>query len=196
MTDQLIKQQNVLPVGNAFNDLWPLISKRLCLRLLRERDLNAFVKHRSDPRVCRYIAPTMDRDGVERLFQESGVWTGSEGHLLAIAITSRVSGEVMGEGALRIESLADRRVEIGCMLHFDYHGFGYGSEVARVLMDFCFQKLGAHKVVAYCDTDNVASIRVLENLGMVREAHFRDQVRREWGWTDTYVYSSIPSRDL
>src|SRR3546814_14380416 len=45
-----------------------------------------------------------------------------------------------------------------------------------------FDALGLHRIVARCDGRNVASTRVMEKLGMRREAHFRanETVKGEW----------------
>jgi RimJ/RimL family protein N-acetyltransferase len=51
-----------------------------------------------------------------------------------------------------------------------------------VALRIAFEDLGLHRVVAGLEARNVASARVLEKLGMRREAHFIDNefVRGEW----------------
>ena len=56
---------------------------------------------------------------------------------------------------------------------------------------------GAHRIYAECDSQNQASWRLLERLGMVREAHLRRNVFF-WTdkqslplWKDTYVYALL-----
>ncbi len=52
-------------------------------------------------------------------------------------------------------------------------GRGIATESAREILRFGFEELGLHRVWAGCDTENAGSIRVLEKLGMTREAHHR-----------------------
>jgi RimJ/RimL family protein N-acetyltransferase len=51
-------------------------------------------------------------------------------------------------------------------------GKGYGTEVNRVL-DFGFNDLNLHRIKAGCAVENIASIKVLEKVGMIREGRGR-----------------------
>jgi len=46
---------------------------------------------------------------------------------------------------------------------------GYGTETARALIKFGFEKLSLHKIEAGVATENIRSINVLEKAGMIRE---------------------------
>lgn len=67
----------------------------------------------------------------------------------------------------------------------------------RALVAHAFSSLGAHRVVASCNPDNVASWRVLERAGFVREARLRRNIwfRRDPAgdplWQDTFVYGLV-----
>ena len=52
-------------------------------------------------------------------------------------------------------------------------GRGIATESAREILRFGFEELDLHRVWAGRDTANAGSIRVLEKLGMTREAHHR-----------------------
>jgi ribosomal-protein-alanine N-acetyltransferase len=45
-------------------------------------------------------------------------------------------------------------------------GRGYATESARAVLDFGFRSLGLRKITASTDVPNVASVRVIERLGM------------------------------
>ena len=51
--------------------------------------------------------------------------------------------------------------------------------------------LGAHRIWAECVADNTGSARVLEKLGMRREAHFREHQYYRDRWWDTLIYSIL-----
>jgi len=52
--------------------------------------------------------------------------------------------------------------------------------------------LHLHRIIATCQPQNVASWRVMEKLGMRREAHFRKCLRRpENQWWDEYFYALL-----
>lgn len=81
--------------------------------------------------------------------------------------------------------------EIGYALHRDYRGSGYASEAARALMDYAFTELGLHRIYAETRADNTASWKVMERLGMKREARFRKMVREDGHWWDLVVYAVL-----
>ncbi len=59
-------------------------------------------------------------------------------------------------------------VEIGYGLIPDYRGYGYATEAAKALVEWALAQPGVRRVVAECNRDNTASVRVLEKLGMHR----------------------------
>ena len=54
-----------------------------------------------------------------------------------------------------------------------------------------FQTLGLHRIVARCDARNDASARVMERLGMRREAHLVENEMVKGEWTDELVYALL-----
>lgn len=81
--------------------------------------------------------------------------------------------------------------EIGYALHEDYRSCGYASEAARTFMDYAFAELGLHRIYAETRADNIASWKVMERLGMRREAYFRETVREDEAWRDIVVYAVL-----
>jgi [ribosomal protein S5]-alanine N-acetyltransferase len=69
---------------------------------------------------------------------------------------------------------------------------GYASEATRALLAHAFETLRCHRVVATCQPENVASWRVMDKLGMRREAQFHQELPRETGeWWDEYFYALL-----
>jgi RimJ/RimL family protein N-acetyltransferase len=87
---------------------------------------------------------------------------------------------------------ATRIYEIGWIFHPHYHGQGYATEAATALLRHGFETLGVHRIIATCQPENVASWRVMEKLGMLREAHFRKGVLfADDTWWDEYLYAIL-----
>ena len=67
--------------------------------------------------------------------------------------------------------------------------YAYLSEIRRAFSE------GTHRIFAECDPCNISSWRLLERLGFVREAHFKQNVyfwkdnQDKPIWKDTFVYS-------
>lgn len=84
---------------------------------------------------------------------------------------------------------------LGWALHLDEWNKGYMTETGRKLLEFAFEKLKLHRVIAKCNVDNHGSYRVMEKIGMRREAHFRKasygRDNGNYGWYDSYLYAIL-----
>ncbi len=63
--------------------------------------------------------------------------------------------------------------EIGFFVDKDHEGRGFVTEGSRAMLRFAFDCLGAHRVSAGCNDTNLRSQHVIERLGLIREAHYR-----------------------
>ncbi len=77
------------------------------------------------------------------------------------------------------------------MLHPDQHGRGYGREATLEMLRLGFEGLGLHRIIGRCDARNDTSARLMERLGMRREAHFRENEWVKGEWCDEYVYALL-----
>ena len=84
-----------------------------------------------------------------------------------------------------------QRGEIGYILNPAYQGQGLATEVAGTLLRLGFEGLGLHRIVARCDARNVASARVMERVGMRREAHLVHNEFLKGEWTDELIYAIL-----
>ncbi len=85
----------------------------------------------------------------------------------------------------------NRQGEIGFIFDPAHQGHGYATEAARALVAHAFEHYGLHRVYGRLEPRNVASARVLEKLGMRREAHL---IENEWvkgEWQSEAVYALL-----
>ena len=54
-----------------------------------------------------------------------------------------------------------------------------------------FETYDLHRVYGRCDARNVGSWRVLEKLGMRREAHFREHALFKGDWDEEFYYAIL-----
>ena len=86
--------------------------------------------------------------------------------------------------------------ELGYLLNKDYMGNGYSIEASKAVIDYSFKE-GVHRVFAECNPKNIASWKVMEKIGMRREAHFIKNISRRKDaegkpiYWDTYVYAML-----
>ena len=90
--------------------------------------------------------------------------------------------------------------ELGYVLNEDYQKNGYGSEASKAMIDFAFMR-GVHRIYAECAPQNVPSWKVMERVGLKREAFFEKNVSFHSDdngdpiYWDTYVYAALnPSK--
>ena len=78
----------------------------------------------------------------------------------------RTTGAVVGRGGLSRKYVDGRdRWEIGWVLHREYWGQGYASEIGRAGLALAFDELRADEVVAFTEARNRRSRAVMDRLG-------------------------------
>jgi RimJ/RimL family protein N-acetyltransferase len=173
---------------------WPLETERLVLRPFEERDYEALYAMHSEPEVARYLYnEPRDRDQARELLARKigGSEWREEGDWLSAAVVLRESGDVVGDVGLHWESNEHRTAEIGFIFAPARQGHGYATEAARAALRLAFEGFGLHRVIGRAEARNIASARVLEKLGMRREAH---HVANEWvkgEWQSEVVYALL-----
>ncbi len=76
-------------------------------------------------------------------------------------------------------------------LHPNYWNKGYATESLNGIIQFGFENLKLHRIEAGCAIENKGSIKVLEKVGMTREAHTRKLLPLKSGWSDHYGYAIL-----
>jgi RimJ/RimL family protein N-acetyltransferase len=84
------------------------------------------------------------------------------------------------------------QAELGWTIDPALGGQGLATEAATGLLRICFEHLGLRRVIALCFADNEASWRMMERLGMRREAHtVQESLHRSGEWLDGYGYALL-----
>ncbi len=81
--------------------------------------------------------------------------------------------------------------EVGYKFSSEVHHRGYATEALRRVMQLAFGELKLHRALAWVLPDNVASIRLLERVGFVREGISRDYLLLHGRWMDHVQYSML-----
>jgi RimJ/RimL family protein N-acetyltransferase len=173
---------------------YPILTDRLLLRPFRDDDLDAFhaIQRRDD--VVRYLYwEPKSRDESNEMLQRRmlQVAIDKEGDGLHLAAELRGTGEMIGHFSLFLASQEHRHGEVGFVMHPDHHGHGYATEGARVMLRLGFEELGLHRIVGRCDARNESSWRLMERLGMRREAHLIENEFVKGEWTDELDYAML-----
>lgn len=163
---------------------------RLVVRSMGAEHARSLAAYRSDPDVARYQgweAPFTLSQARAFVAGMAGLDPVSPGRWVQLAI--EVDGVHVGDLAVRVDE-DGRQARVGITLAGDAHGQGYATEALTTLLDRLFDA-GLHRVVADCDVRNEASWRLLERVGMRREAEHRRASFWKGEWTDEYVYAVL-----
>lgn len=173
---------------------YPLLTERLLLRPFHDADLDALCVMDGDPNVTRYLywGPRSRAEVRASLARRRRMTTiEREGDAIRLAAVLRDGGTLVGDVSLHYRSREHGQAEVGFVLHPDHQGRGYATEATTVLLGLGFDELGLHRIVGRCDARNTASARLMERLGMRREAHLRENEFIKGEWCDELVYALL-----
>ncbi|WP_286232997.1 GNAT family N-acetyltransferase [Thalassotalea sediminis] len=169
-----------------------LESEQFIIQSMSQEDWPLFKQLQSDPDLMHFIGPILDPQALAAKFsQRISPWNEDENHWLTLKIVDKDSQENVGSIGFRLIDITQKRVEIGYLLLPKYQGCGIIPHVGALLLNFIFRQLYAHKVVAYCFAENIGSWKVMEKLGMKREAHFCEHSLLHGEWHDELIYGLL-----
>lgn len=166
-----------------------LCTERLVLRPFKETDyddLFAFLVQLKDDEFEGYPGITYE-SGKEHLAYRVD---SEEFYAIELKETGKVIGNIY-YGNRDFESK-----EVGYIVNKDFQRKGYATEALKAVIENAFHT-GVHRVFAECDPRNICSWKLLEKVGLEREAHFKQNIyfeKDENGnpkWKDTYVYALV-----
>lgn len=170
----------------------PIATERLDLRLFTEDDLDALHAYSSLPEVAEYLmhgprtraetAASLERRMATTAFEK-------EGDGLVLAVVLRETGELLGDVLLEWVSEHNRTGEFGFVFNPAFHGKGYASEAAVEMLRLGFEELKLHRIIGRCEARNTASAKLMERLGLRREAHFVENVWLKDEWNSEVVFA-------
>lgn len=139
-------------------------TERLRLRMFRESDLDDLAALFADPDVMRYVGNGRPADRAEAKKALDSIITHWQRHGFGRwAIEDKHTNEFLGYGGLR--SLFGTP-EVVYHLARRHWGRGLATEMARASVDFGFRQKRFERIVAIARPENLASIHVMEKIGM------------------------------
>ncbi|AXK37376.1 N-acetyltransferase [Streptomyces armeniacus] len=169
-----------------------LHTDRLRLRPFNGADASSLFALHSSTRVMRYwdSPPWNERSRAERFIAKCDKLA-DEGTGARVAIDRASDGAFVGWCALSGWDPGNRSASLGYCLDEAMWGHGYATEAAHALLQWAFGTLDLNRVQSETDTRNVASARVLEKIGFVREGTLREECIVNGEVSDTWVFGLI-----
>ena len=169
-----------------------LETPRLRLRPFADADLEAFLAYRCDPEVARFQgweAPFPREQAQAFVASMKRVTHLAPGDWLQLALERADQPGLIGDVALHLLDM--QQAEIGFTLARSFQRQGYATEAVTRLIDHLFRDMRLHRVTATCDAKNLASIRLLERIGMRREGLFVQHVWFKGAWSSECFYAIL-----
>jgi len=154
-----------------------IATERLTIRPMRADDVEPLWERRNDPSTAEFQNWTLPyaRERAQQLVDEMVAHDGvaPENGWFQLAVDDRVDGSPLGDVAIGL-SFDGRCAEIGYTIDARARGRGIASEAANAVITWLFDVGGVARVSAMMHPENLASVRVAEQNGMLFEGHTRN----------------------
>ena len=183
-----------------FRTLIPLFEelrgKRVILRPYHESDAQALQEAVAESR--DHLRPWMPFADEHQTVEESRDWIIRQiaGWLIRdsmnVGIWDGATGRYLGGTGFHIHDWDTGYFEIGYWIRASAEGHGYVTEAVRLLTDYAFATLKAHRLEIRCDEQNLRSAAVPRRLGYVEEGLLRNNTTTPAGnLRNTLVFSLV-----
>lgn len=175
----------------------PIQTDRLILRTFERSDIEGLNAYHALPSVQRYVFNrTRDRSEVADALNlmRGHVSLQRPGDTLTLAIVRKGDQVLVGHVALQWSDATAGQGEVRFLINPTYSGQGYTREALGALFDLAFDHFRIHRVFARSDGRNHHSIKLMQQMGMRLEAHYREHALFQGEW-DEELHFAILDRE-
>ncbi|MDQ1856598.1 MULTISPECIES: GNAT family N-acetyltransferase [unclassified Chryseobacterium] len=164
-----------------------LQTERLILSPLQEKDIPFIVEllqHRIFSDLTSNIPyPYMENDARSWVKMSKEAFDNHTGYTFAVR-----NKENQIIGAIGLHDRDDDKAELGYWIGIPYWNKGYVTEAAKAIVDFGFNEVKFNKIFATHFLHNPASGRIMEKIGMEKEAVLIKEVKKDGEYFDLVRY--------
>jgi RimJ/RimL family protein N-acetyltransferase len=121
----------------------------------------------------------------------AGTEPGVPGKWYQVGIFLLDSGKLIGDCGFRVVKDDPEQAEIGITLAPEFQNKGYATEAVKALLHYLLVSLNKHRVFGSVDPRNTSSMRLLERIGMRKEAHFVKSLQFRGEWVDDMIFAML-----
>jgi RimJ/RimL family protein N-acetyltransferase len=170
-----------------------LVGDGIRLRLRSDADTPALVKACRDPAIQRYTVVPENYEESHALEYARRAASGlAEGTALSLIIGDADSSELLGPVALRRVPADDRVWSVGYWVAPWARRRGVATTAVRLISSFGFDELGAQRIELQVEPENLASNRVAQRAGYVRDPKRREFIEIKGRRHNVFVYTRLP----
>lgn len=170
----------------------PIKTDRLLIRLAIPEDAEAIYGYRSDFEENKYQGwfPSSAQEVYDYLKNMPGTLDVAD-VCYQFAILVPDQNKLIGDMGIIFTNHDNLQAEVGCTLSKEFQGKGYATEALKGMIQYLFDSLGKHRVVASLDPRNGSSERLIKRLGFRKEAYFKESYYMRGEWVDDMTYAML-----
>jgi RimJ/RimL family protein N-acetyltransferase len=171
-----------------------LKGERVLLRPVKRSDISYFLKWFNDPEIVQYVGLYLPMTEMyeEKFIEDLGTTRARSDVYLTIEAVEGDSTKPIGSCGLHEINHKDRNALFGIAIgEKDYWNRGYGTEAAKLLINYGFQQLNLHRVSSYAFAFNEHSTNLHRKLGFREEGHQREAVFKNGRYHDHVMFGIL-----
>lgn len=142
-------------------------------------------------------------DGVRKNFIYQGLFTKEShenwiktmvdtGKVVQMMICEKTTDRAVGSVYIRDIDTSHHKAEYGIFIgESEARGRGYGTAAAKLMIRYCFEECGLHRLFLRAYAENEQAIRSYEKAGFKKEAYLRDDVYVDGRYRDIVLMGII-----
>lgn len=165
------------------------------LRLLAPEDTDLIVtwRNRDAVREKFIYQETFTREGHENWIKNMI----DTGKVVQMIICDMASDTPVGSVYIRDIDRRHSKAEYGIFIGEEHaRGRGIGTAAAKLMLRYCFEEEGLHRIYLRVFADNLQAIRSYEKAGFVREGYLRDDVCIDGKYRDIVWMAAVCSSGI
>ena len=180
----------------SFIDL-PIDTERLVLRGFKRTDIDELAGFYGLPEAQRYLDLKARnkadvKSALEAMRQQTRLTR--PGDTLTLAVERKADARLIGHVSLIWTDATAAQAELRFFFDPAVRRQNYGAETLHTLLDVGFDVFSFHRVFARCGGKSQGSARLLKDLGMRLEAHYREHALFQGEW-DEELHFAILDRE-
>ena len=175
----------------------PIETDRLVLRTFERSDIDGLCAYHTLPSVQRYVfSRTRDHSEVAGALNimRGHVSLQRPGDTLTLAMVRKGDRALLGHVSLHWADATAGQGEVRFCTNPAYAGQGFSREALSAIYDLAFDHFRIHRIFARCEGRNHHSIKLLQQMGMRLEAHYREHALFQGEW-DEELHFAILDRE-
>jgi ribosomal-protein-alanine N-acetyltransferase len=161
-------------------NLKPIIieTQRLKLTGYSSQDMNFIFENFSKDEIKKILGHRTEEDYQKEEYKYKNGYASYNRDFILFLLTEKVTNTIIGGSALHNWNKEHHRAEIGYIISDEnFKRKGLMTEAVSAVIDYGFNKLNLHRIEAHVGSNNIASLRIIENHqftkdGLLRQHYF------------------------